>query len=191
MGIESDHRTLARVICGEIPPQNGGPLAAVTGLQGIPEPANPPNNNEYERTQKWNSIDQAVAALLPFVDKTAAASHGFDTSKVFESQPFTPVPPSPLGDSLDFTVSPTSQNCCPTDDHGPARAGPLRNVLPIRFLVYCRKAVRNSTSSSKKSGSTVRPLARAAGKTSTAIVAATARCLGVSSGLWPPLAPWY
>jgi hypothetical protein len=60
MGIESDHRTLARVICRDIPPQNGGPLSAVTGLQGIPEPANPPNNNEYERTQKWNSIDQLV-----------------------------------------------------------------------------------------------------------------------------------
>ena len=38
MGIESDHRTLARVICADIPPQNGGPLATVTGLQGIPEP---------------------------------------------------------------------------------------------------------------------------------------------------------
>ena len=102
MGIESDHRTLARVICGDIPPQNGGPLSAATGLQGIAEPANPPNNNEYERTQKWNSIDQAVAALLPFVDKTAAASHGFDTSKVFEFQPFTPVPPSPLGEFFGF-----------------------------------------------------------------------------------------
>ena len=34
MGIESDHRTLARVICADIPPLNGGPLEAVTGLQG-------------------------------------------------------------------------------------------------------------------------------------------------------------
>jgi hypothetical protein len=102
MGIESDHRTLARVIAGDVPAQNGGPLAAITGLQGIPEPADPPNNNEYERTQKWTSIDQAVAALLPFVDKTAAASHGFDTSKVFEFQTFTPIAPNPLGEFFGF-----------------------------------------------------------------------------------------
>jgi hypothetical protein len=102
MGIESDHRTLARVIAGDVPAQNGGPLAAVTGLQGIAEPADPPNNNEYERTQKWTSIAQAVAALLPFVDKTAAAAHGFDTTKVFEFQPFTPIAPNPLGEFFGF-----------------------------------------------------------------------------------------
>jgi hypothetical protein len=38
MGIESDHRTLARVICGDIPAQNGGPLAAVTGLPWAEQP---------------------------------------------------------------------------------------------------------------------------------------------------------
>jgi Ferritin-like domain len=102
MGIESDHRTLARVIAGDVPAKNGGPIAAVTGLQGIPEPADPPNNNEYERTQKWTSITQALAALSPFVDKTVAASHGFDTSKVFEFQPFTPIAPNPLGEFFGF-----------------------------------------------------------------------------------------
>jgi hypothetical protein len=102
MGIESDHRTLARVIAGDVPVQNGGPLATITGLQGIPEPADPPNNNEYERTQKWNNIDQAVAALLPFVDKTTAASHGFDTNRIFEFQPFTPTAPNPLGEFFGF-----------------------------------------------------------------------------------------
>jgi len=102
MGIESDHRTLARVIGGDVAAKNGGPLAAITGLQGIPEPIDPPNNNEYERTQKWNNIDQAVAALLPFVDKTTAASHGFDTNKVFEFQPFTPIAPNPLGEFIGF-----------------------------------------------------------------------------------------
>jgi Ferritin-like domain len=102
MGIESDHRTLARVIAGDVPVKNGGPLATITGLQGIPEPADPPNNNEYERTQKWNSIDQAVAALLPFVNKTAAASHGFDTSRAFQFQQFTPTAPNPLGEFFGF-----------------------------------------------------------------------------------------
>jgi Ferritin-like domain len=102
MGIESDHRTLARVIAGDVAAQNGGPLVAITGLQGIAEPVDPPNNNEYERTQKWKSIDQAVAALLPFVDKTSAASHGFDTSRVFDFQPFTPIAPNPLGEFFGF-----------------------------------------------------------------------------------------
>jgi hypothetical protein len=102
MGIESDHRTLARVIAGDVAMQNGGPLVAITGLQGIAEPVDPPNNNEYERTQKWTSIDQAVAALLPFVNKTSAASHGFDTSRVFDFQPFTPVAPNPLGEFFGF-----------------------------------------------------------------------------------------
>jgi Ferritin-like domain len=102
MGIESDHRTLARVIGGDIPAKNQGPLITITGLQGIPEAIDPPNNNEYERTQKWHSIDQAVAALLPFVEKTAAAAHGFDTNKVFDFQPFTPIAPNPLGQFFGF-----------------------------------------------------------------------------------------
>jgi hypothetical protein len=103
MGIESDHRTLARVICGDIAPQNGGPIETVTGFQGVAESIDPPNNNAYERTQEWNSIDQALAALLPFVDKTAAANAGFDTSRSFEFQPFTPAPsPNPLGEFIGF-----------------------------------------------------------------------------------------
>jgi hypothetical protein len=102
MGIESDHRTLARVVGGDVAAKNGGPIAAITGLQGIPESIAPPNNNEYERTQEWTSIDQAVAALLPFVDKTTAAAHGFDTNRVFEFQPFTPVAPNPLGEFIGF-----------------------------------------------------------------------------------------
>jgi hypothetical protein len=102
MGIESDHRTLARVIAGDVAAKNGGPVVAITGLQGIAEPVDPPNNNEYERTQKWNHIDQAVAALLPFVDKTTAASQGFDTNRVFDFQPFTPIAPNPLGQFFGF-----------------------------------------------------------------------------------------
>jgi hypothetical protein len=102
MGIESDHRTLARVVGGDVAKKNGGPIAAITGLHGTPESIAPPNNNEYERTQEWTNIDQAVAALLPFVDKTTAAAHGFDTNRVFEFQPFTPVAPNPLGEFISF-----------------------------------------------------------------------------------------
>jgi hypothetical protein len=102
MGIESDHRTLARVIGGDIAAINGGPIETITGLQGNHESIDPPNNNEYERTQEWKSIDQAVAALLPFVDITAAASHGFDTTKSFQFQPFTPMAPNTLGEFISF-----------------------------------------------------------------------------------------
>jgi hypothetical protein len=102
MGIESDHRTLARVIAGDISVQNDGPLSAVTGLQGVAEPISPPNNNEYERTQKWSSIKQALAALMPFVNKTAGANAGFDTDRAFDFQPFQPTAPINLGEFIGF-----------------------------------------------------------------------------------------
>jgi hypothetical protein len=102
MGIESDHRSLARVIGADIDPVDGGPLATITGAQGVPESITPANNNGYERTLKWTSISQAVTALTPFVDKTAAASAGFDTSVSYKFLPFTPALPSPLGDFISF-----------------------------------------------------------------------------------------
>jgi len=97
MGIESDHRTLARVIGPDVASQDGGPLKTITGVQGKAESVAPPNNNGYERTLKWTSISQAVAALTPFINKAAAGKAGFDTSKPYHFQPFTPQLPSPLG----------------------------------------------------------------------------------------------
>lgn len=102
MGIESDHRTLARVVGPGVAAQDGGPIENITGILGVSESVDPPNNNGYERTLKWTRIDQAVAALTPFVDQTAAAAAGFDTSRVFDFSPFTPVLPSPLGDFISF-----------------------------------------------------------------------------------------
>jgi hypothetical protein len=102
MGIESDHRTLARVLGGDVAAKNGGPITAITGAQGVSESANPPNNNGYERTLKWTNISQAVDALLPFADASAAAKAGFNTSKSFEFEPFTPTLPSPLGEFISF-----------------------------------------------------------------------------------------
>ena len=102
MGIESDHRTLARVVAPGVAKRDGGPIEKVTGVQGKAESVDPPNNNGYERTLKWTKIGQAVTALTPFADKTAAAKAGFDTSKSYQFKPFTPHLPEPLGEFHSF-----------------------------------------------------------------------------------------
>jgi hypothetical protein len=102
MGIESDHRTLARVLAPGVAKQDGGPIEKVTGAQGVAESVDPPNNNGYERTLCWTSISQAVNALLPFVDKTAAHKAGFDTTKSYPFEPFNPALPNPLGKFISF-----------------------------------------------------------------------------------------
>ena len=102
MGIESDHRTLARVVAPGVAAVDGGPIETVTGFAGVAESVDPPNNNGYERTLCWDHISQAVAALTPFADPNAAANAGFDTSRSFEFKSFTPVLPNPLGDFISF-----------------------------------------------------------------------------------------
>jgi hypothetical protein len=102
MGIESDHRTLARVLGPDVASQDGGPITKITGIQGVAESVAPPNNNGYERTLCWTEIDQAVTALTPFVDITAAKAAGFDVSKSFGFDPFTPTLPNSLGDFISF-----------------------------------------------------------------------------------------
>jgi hypothetical protein len=97
MGIESDHRTLARVVGPGVDPADGGPVEAITGAQGVSESVDPPNNNGYERTLGWTEISQALAALAPFADPQAAANAGFDTSVSYDFQPFTPTLPTDLG----------------------------------------------------------------------------------------------
>jgi len=102
MGIESDHRTLARVVAPGVATMDGGPIEQITGIQGVAESVDPPNNNGYERTLGWTQIQQAVNALLPFVDLGSALAAGFDTTKTFPFQPFTPVLPTPFGDLHSF-----------------------------------------------------------------------------------------
>jgi hypothetical protein len=97
MGIESDHRTLARVVAPGVAPQDGGPIENVTGIQGKAESVDPPNNNGYERTLHWTRITKAVKALTPFIDKAAAGKAGFDTTKPYSFEPFKPTLPEPLG----------------------------------------------------------------------------------------------
>jgi hypothetical protein len=103
MGIESDHRTLARVVGGEVTPQFGGPIKSITGIQGVAESIAPPNNDGYERTLCWTSIDQALTALTPFVNFNAAKAAGFDTTQSFPFEPFTPTLPNQLGDFISFS----------------------------------------------------------------------------------------
>jgi Ferritin-like domain len=103
MGIESDHRTLARVVGGDVTAPFGGPINTITGIQGVAESIAPPNNNGYERTLCWTSIDQALKALTPFVDFNAAKAAGFNTSQSFPFEPFTPTLPNPLGAFISFS----------------------------------------------------------------------------------------
>jgi Ferritin-like domain len=102
MGIESDHRTLARVVGPGVAAEDGGPIEEITGIQGVAESVDPPNDNGYERTLGWTTINQAVAALLPFANKDAARKAGFDVSKPYTFQPFTPTLPNPLGEFHSF-----------------------------------------------------------------------------------------
>jgi Ferritin-like domain len=102
MGIESDHRTLARVVAPGVAKADGGPIETVTGIQGKAESVDPPNNNGYERTLSWTAISKAVEALTPFASKSAAEKKGFDTTKPYKFEPFTPTLPEPLGEFHSF-----------------------------------------------------------------------------------------
>jgi hypothetical protein len=98
MGIESDHRTLARVVGPDVSSGDGGPIKEITGIQKTAESVDPPNNNGYERTLLLTNIGQAVEALLPFAEKAAAEKAGFDATKPYNFVPFTPNLPNPLGE---------------------------------------------------------------------------------------------
>ncbi len=103
MGIESDHRTLARVIGPDVSTLDGGPISKIAGFAGVLESVAPPNNNGYEQACAVLKIEQAVAALTPFVDMTAAKAAGFDITKPYIFQPFTPTLPTDSGAFVSFT----------------------------------------------------------------------------------------
>ncbi len=102
MGIESDHRTLARVVGPGVASKDGGPIEEITGIQKVAESVDPPNNNGYERTLLLTNIGQAVEALLPFAEPKAAEKAGFDVTKPYTFVPFKPTLPSALGEFHSF-----------------------------------------------------------------------------------------
>jgi len=72
LGVESEHRTLARVIANDLS------LGSTTGLSGQPESVSPPshtsNNIAYERRFGLTTISQVVTALGPFVTPPSGSS---------------------------------------------------------------------------------------------------------------------
>jgi Ferritin-like domain len=66
MGVEAEHRVLARDAAGDLN------LTTTTGLAGTAEPVNPPNNTVYESTYGVTTISVAVTALTPFLSPSAS-----------------------------------------------------------------------------------------------------------------------
>jgi hypothetical protein len=97
LAVESDHRTVARLVATEIDPADGGPFTTVRGLSGQQEPVDPPNDNAFARTYQLRSIADAVNALRPFINREAAQQAGYDVNRPFEFRPFTPRLPNPRG----------------------------------------------------------------------------------------------
>ncbi len=97
LAVESDHRTVARVVATEIDPADGGPFTTLKGFSGVEEPVSPPNDNAFARTYRFASIQDAVRALRPFIDRDAAQQAGFDVSRPYRFEPFTPRLPNPRG----------------------------------------------------------------------------------------------
>ena len=85
MGIESDHRGLAQIVCARRRRRGRRAGRVGHGDPGKAERVDPPNNNGYERTLGLTRIEQAVVALPPFADKTAAEKAGFDITKAYRS----------------------------------------------------------------------------------------------------------
>jgi hypothetical protein len=77
MGVESDHRTLARIIGSELG------RTTVYGFDGQ-ESVDPPNNEVYKRTHGFENINQVVNKLLPFFDASAAAARGYTVTGTFD-----------------------------------------------------------------------------------------------------------
>jgi hypothetical protein len=98
LGVESEHRALARVIARNVADEDGGPLTTLAGVQGKAEPVLPPNDNGYERTLRLTRVDQVARLLARFIDRGAARRAGFDVGSPVAFRPFKSRLPEPLGE---------------------------------------------------------------------------------------------
>jgi hypothetical protein len=110
---------------------------------------NPPNNNGYERTLCWTKIEQAVAALTPFVDMTAAKSAGFDITKPYIFQPFMPTLPSQLGAFVSFKAANSKKRLYSLSIVPPRQCG-LVLLRRIYFLASFFANLSNVTSDPRR-----------------------------------------
>jgi ferritin-like protein len=94
MGVESDHRALARVVAPNVARRDRGPILQLTGLKQPARSVDPPNDNVLERTLDVSAVEQIAAALGPFIDPAQARRAGFDTQSTFTFVPFTPTTPA-------------------------------------------------------------------------------------------------
>jgi hypothetical protein len=74
LGVESDHRSLARVIAADLG------LSQVAGLSNELMSVKPANNLGYEQTFELQSISDAQTDLLPYTNATSAATAGFSST---------------------------------------------------------------------------------------------------------------
>jgi hypothetical protein len=102
LGVEAEHRTLARVLGPEVKKRFGGPIEKIATFGGPEESVNPANNYGYQRTLLLPNIKAAVEALEPFAVRSAAETAGFDVTTGYPFVPFTPTLASPLGEFHSF-----------------------------------------------------------------------------------------
>ena len=103
MGIESDHRTLARVVGGDVTPQFGGPIKSITGIQGVAESIAPAKQQWLRKNPLLDLDRPGLSRAYSLRGLQRCQSRRLRHSQSFPFEPFTPTLPNPLGDFISFS----------------------------------------------------------------------------------------